>query len=96
VKLYLHHAGRIASDPHDWVLLKPGTEKKFLADADRQVADVVVPPGDEAMVLAATPLCGKGQTVSAEFTAPAPGHYCFVCSIPGHGESMQGILTVTP
>ena len=96
IHLSFHHAGEISSDPHDWVLLKPGTEKAFLADADRQTDDtVVVPPADADMALAATPLCPKGKTVSVTFTAPSPGDYPFVCSVAGHGESMNGILTVT-
>jgi azurin len=96
VKLYFHHTGKILSDPHDWVLLKRGTEARFIADTDRQVADVVIPPGDENLVLAATPLCGKGNIVSTTFTAPPAGRYLFVCSIPGHAATMRGVLTVTP
>jgi azurin len=46
-------------------------------------------------VLTATPLCGRGQTVFVEFTAPAPGEYPFVCSIPGHGATMSGVLVIT-
>lgn len=96
VRLTLRHTGEIIHDPHNWVLLKPGFEAAFVADADRQAEDVSIPPGDEHMVLAATPLCPMGKTVSVEFTAPAPGSYTFVCSIPGHGGTMRGILTVTP
>ncbi len=96
VRLAFHHAGTIVSEPHDWVLLKPGTETAFLADADKQTDDTLaVPPADRDMVLAATPLCAKGKTVSVTFTAPPPGDYPFVCSVAGHGESMHGILTVT-
>jgi azurin len=94
VRLYLHHRGEIIDDPHDWVLLKPGTQARFLADADRQQNDAVIPPNDNKWVLAATPLCAKGQTVMIEFTAPSPGDYPFVCSVPGHGDSMRGILIV--
>jgi hypothetical protein len=42
VLLSFHHAGEISSDPHDWVLLKPGTEFAFLADADKGSDDTVV------------------------------------------------------
>jgi azurin len=96
VRLTFHHAGAIISDPHDWVLLKPGAEAAFLADADKQADDTIaVPPADRDMVLAATALCSKGRTVSVIFTAPAPGNYPFVCSVAGHGASMRGMLTVT-
>ncbi len=96
VRLSLHHAGQIIDDPHNWVLLKPGTMDAFLADADKIEDDTtVVPPQDKNMVLAATPMCQRHQTVTITFTAPAPGDYPFVCSVPGHGETMHGTLTVT-
>jgi len=95
VQLFFHHAGQILSDPHDWVLLAPGHLKAFLADADKAPDDTVIPAHDKAMVLAATPLCGKQHTVMVQFIAPAPGNYDFVCSVPGHGETMRGTLTVT-
>jgi azurin len=96
VRLFFHHTGEILDDKHDWVLLRPGMEKAFLADADKEPdASVTVPPGDAYMVLSATPLCGRGHTVLIEFMAPSPGAYPFVCSVPGHGETMHGTLTVT-
>jgi azurin len=96
VRLRLHHTGRIIDDPHDWVLLKPGMENAFLADADKQQDDKrVIPPHDRNMVVAATPLCARGKTVKVNFIAPAPGNYPFVCSVPGHGETMHGTLAVT-
>lgn len=96
VRLFFHHDGQILDDPHDWVLLKPGNVKAFLADADKSPDDTaVITPNDRAMVLAATALCGKQHTVMVEFTAPMPGDYVFVCSVPGHGETMRGTLTVT-
>jgi azurin len=96
VRLHLHHAGEILDDPHDWVLLKPGMQGAFLADADRQQDEQQpIPPQDANMIIAATPLCPRGKTVTVTFIAPAPGDYPFVCSIPGHGQTMHGILTVT-
>jgi azurin len=95
VQLRLHHAGQILDDPHDWVLLEPGTEGAFLADADKlQDERQVTPPRDAGMVIAATPMCPRGKTVAVNFVAPPPGDYPFVCSVPGHGETMHGILTV--
>lgn len=96
VRLSLHHAGEIINDVHNWVLLRPGMKNRFVDDADREPDEtLIVPPGDEYLVLAATPLCGRGQTVVAEFTAPSAGEYPFVCSIPGHGATMAGVLIVT-
>jgi hypothetical protein len=36
VRVFLHHAGEIISDVHNWVLLKPGTKNRFIDDADRE------------------------------------------------------------
>jgi hypothetical protein len=72
VRLFLHHMGELINDVHDWVLLKPGTKNIFVRDADREPDEsLIVPPGDENLVLAATPLCGRGQTVIVEFSRPA-------------------------
>ena len=94
VRLHFHHAGRISSDPHDWVLLEPGTAARFINDADLQTENRVVPLRDRADVIAATPLCARGQTVTVDFTAPAVGEYPFVCSVSGHGAMMRGTLKV--
>jgi uncharacterized cupredoxin-like copper-binding protein len=47
-------------------------------------------------VLVSTTLAGGGETVSAEFVAPArPGKYTFICTFPGHfNAGMQGVLVV--
>ncbi len=96
VILTLRHGGKIIDDPHNWVLLKPGTMNAFLADADKIEDDkTVVPVQDKDLVLAATPMCQRHKTVTITFVAPAPGDYPFVCSVPGHGETMHGTLTVT-
>ncbi len=95
VRLHFHHAGRIVNEPHDWVLLKPGTVASFIADADRQPEVGIMPPQHRTDVIAATPLCPRGGTVTVTFVAPNPGEYPFICSVPGHGEMMRGTLTVS-
>jgi len=96
VRLFFHNAEEILDDPHDWVLLKPGTEAAFVADADKSTSDTAaIPPKDKDMVIAATPSCPKGKTVTVNFIAPAPGSYPFTCSFPGHGDTMRGTLIVT-
>ena len=95
VRLIFRHTGKYLSVEHNWVLILPHT-----FDAVNQAALAAgekngwVPPGDKR-VLAATPLCGKGQQVMVEFSAPTPGDYPFICSNPGHAESMWGVLHVT-
>lgn len=96
VSLTFHHAGEILTQSHNWVLVKPGTmeavEKAGIAAGEENNWLQKNDPN----VLAATPLIGKGKHVTFEFTAPAPGDYPFLCTTPGHGEDMHGILHVTP
>lgn len=95
VKLTFHHTGEILTQFHNWVLCKPGTkdavEKAGIAAGEK---GNWVQKGDPN-VLAATPLIGKGKHIDFEFTAPAPGDYPFLCTTPGHGVDMHGILHVT-
>ncbi len=95
IRLFFHHTGKYISTEHNWMLILPHTfdavtEAAAAAGAERSW----VPPNDKR-VLAATPLCGKGQTVMVEFVAPAAGDYPFICSFPGHAASMWGVLHVT-
>lgn len=96
VHLTFFHTGKYVSQDHNWVLTVPGA-----ADAVAQAALEAgeksgwLPRGDRR-ILAATPLCAKGQHVSIDFTAPPPGDYPFLCTNPGHGAVMHGVLHVTP
>jgi azurin len=95
VRLTFYNTAKYVSQEHNWVLTVPGAaaavEKAGLAAGEQSG---FVPKGD-SRVLAATPVIGKGQHVSIEFTAPAPGTYPFLCTNPGHGEVMHGVLVVT-
>ena len=95
VRLTFRHTGKYISFTHNWVLILPGTYDALIKDAaDAGEANGWVPPHD-ARVLAATRLCAKGETAVIEFVAPAPGDYLYLCTTPGHGESMWGVLHVT-
>ena len=90
IHLTFHHMGKIISARHDWVLTRPDQLESLTRDDLKH--DGVLPPGDPR-VIAATPLCDKGQTVTTQFVAPAPGDYPFLCST--HPEDMRGVLHVT-
>jgi azurin len=95
VLLTFRHTGKYISSEHNWVLILPHTFDAVNAAAlAAGENNGWVPPHDKR-VLAATPLCGKGQQVMVEFIAPAAGDYPFICSNPGHAESMWGVLHVT-
>lgn len=90
VHLTFHHAGRIISARHDWMLTYPDKLEALSKDAED---DDGILPKDDPRIIVATPLCDRGGTVTAEFIAPPPGDYPFLCST--HPEDMRGILHVT-
>ena len=71
-------------------------EIRSLAAATRRWDVDTDAPALKGQVLVATALAGNGETVSAEFTAPAkPGRYTFICTFPGHfAAGMKGVLVV--
>jgi azurin len=95
VHLTFFHTGKYIRQDHDWVLTMPGMADAVAQSAiDAGEAAGYLPQGDRR-VLAATKMCGKGQQVSVDFTAPPPGDYPFICSYPGHAAFMHGVLHVT-
>jgi azurin len=90
VRLKFHHAGKIISARHNWVLTNPAQLEALTKEA---LDDDGILPKDDPRVIAATPLCDKGETVTIQFVAPPPGDYPFLCST--HPEDMRGILHVT-
>lgn len=57
-------------------------------------ADQDYVPEDEA-ILAHTPMAQPEETVSITFTVPSePGDYQYICTFPGHYQTMQGTMHV--
>lgn len=85
-----------ATMSHNWVLVKPGTEEAVAtAGVAAGEASNYVKSGD-ANVIAFTPLAkGQGMTADVTFTAPAKGTYPYICTFPGHYQTMKGVMTVT-
>ena len=80
---------------HNFVLVKPGTEEAVAqAGAAAGEANAYVKPGD-ANVLFASPQAKQRETIDFTFTAPAKGTYTYICTYPGHYQTMRGVLTVT-
>ncbi|MDC0218641.1 plastocyanin/azurin family copper-binding protein [Verrucomicrobia bacterium] len=82
---------------HNLVLVKPGAHLPIVADAAVMGADGMansfVPESNQ--VLAYTPLVLPGNTYKLYFKAPTkPGKYEYICTYPGHGLTMWGILHV--
>src|SRR6185312_13888059 len=96
VHLTFYHTGKYVSQDHNWVLTRPGAAAAVAQHALEASEKSGWVPEKDPRVLAATPPCAKGQQVSVDFTAPAPGDYPFLCTTPGHGAVMHGVLHVTP
>jgi azurin len=82
---------------HDFVLLAPGTDvKAFLAAGATMPQSDYIAPSSKDKILVKSPFAGAGETVYANFTAPAkPGKYDYVCTFPAHAASgMRGTLIV--
>jgi azurin len=95
VHLTLKNNATMDTLPHNWVLVKPGTEAKVAAEGLAKAPDAgYVVEGEN--VLAHTPLAPPGKSTEVTFTAPAAGTYPYICSFPGHYLMMKGLLTVTP
>jgi plastocyanin len=90
VRLKFHHAGKVLSARHDWVLTY---RSQLEALTKHTLENDGILPTDEPNIIAATPLCDKGETAMTQFIAPEPGDYPFLCST--HPEDMRGMLHIT-
>jgi azurin len=95
VRLTFRHTGKYVSFEHNWVLILPGSFDAVTAGALAAGEQKGWLQRGDQRILAATPMCGKGQVAMVEFVAPAAGDYPFICSYPGHAQSMWGVLHVT-
>ena len=95
VKLTLENKSAIPQ-PHNLMLLKPGSKDKVIALANMMLTDPnamakqYIPESPDIMYH--TNLIQPGQTGSIEFTITEPGDYPYLCTFPGHSILMNGIL----
>ncbi|MEX2526251.1 MAG: PVC-type heme-binding CxxCH protein [Gemmatimonadota bacterium] len=86
--------------PHNVVLLAAGASLPAVGAAldayvshPSAVGADYIPP--ELQVLASSDMVNARESATLVFTAPAePGEYLFVCTVPGHWQTMWGILSV--
>ena len=69
---------------HNWAVLKAGEDIPIPFDENEH--------GDKILFSAGIVAGGASNEVS--FSAPEPGEYKVVCTVPGHAASMQGQLIV--
>lgn len=83
--------------PHNLLFTEPGKAMEVVNLAMAMGADGYTKgyiPADEK-VLASAALLEAGQKQTIEFVAPSEaGLYQFVCTFPGHGNIMQGVMKV--
>jgi len=96
VHLTLKSNSTMATLPHNWVLVKPGTEASVAAGGLKYGEPAGYINMADKDMLVHTPLAKPGETTEVTFTAPAPGAYPYICTVPGHYMMMKGVLTVTP
>ena len=98
VKLTFNNTHPAVPQPHNWVLGKVGTKDKLLAAAMAVMTD---PKGLEKGYIPETPdvlqhtkLLQPNTSETITFVAPAAGDYPYICTFPGHGIMMNGIMKV--
>ncbi len=101
VKLTLvNPADSINLQPHNLLLVEPGTLEEVGMAADAEMADPAFLSERHAVptsnyVLHHTELLLPGESETLEFVAPdTAGDYPFLCSYPGHWAVMHGIMIV--
>ncbi|MFT4546353.1 MAG: azurin [Verrucomicrobiales bacterium] len=82
---------------HNLAVCTPGSREKVVAASlkigPKAIEQNFVP--DIPEVLASTPQVAPGRKYTLYMTAPSePGDYPYVCTYPGHGQLMHGVLKV--
>jgi azurin len=96
VHLTLKNNATMSTLPHNWVLVKTGTEASVAAAGLKMGEPAGYIDVRNKDTLAHTPLAKPGETTELTFTAPEAGSYPYICTVPGHYMMMKGVLTVTP
>lgn len=98
VKLTFNNTHPAVPQQHNLVISKPGTKDALLGLAMQMAA---APDGMAKGFLPASPdilfntkLLMPNTSETIEFTAPAAGDYPYVCTFPGHGAIMNGVMKV--
>jgi azurin len=96
VHLTIKNNATMSTLPHNWVLVKTGTEASVAAAGLKYGEPAGYIDIRNTDMLEHTPLAKPGESAEVTFTAPDPGTYPYICTVPGHYVMMKGVLTVTP
>lgn len=96
VHLVFKNNSTMTTLPHNWVLVKPSTEASVAAAGLKLGEQAGYLDVRDKDMLVHTPMAKPGESSEVTFTAPDPGTYPYICTVPGHYMMMKGVLTVTP
>ena len=94
VKVVFQNLDDVADMDHNFVVTSPGSRLEVVqAGMQAGVENSYVPRIPQ--VIAFTPQMKRGESYTLTFTAPTePGAYPYVCTFPGHGYVMYGVMYV--
>jgi azurin len=96
VHLVLKNNATAMTLPHNWVLVKPGTEASVALRGVKLDQAGFVDVNDHNVLAHTSQAKPGGDSAEVTFTAPEAGTYPYICTTPGHYLTMKGVLTVTP
>ncbi|MFV9507299.1 MAG: plastocyanin/azurin family copper-binding protein [Oscillochloridaceae bacterium umkhey_bin13] len=81
---------------HNWVLVNGGEDVSSAVATAGLMAGLAAEylPADRSQIIANTGVLNGGAKETITFTAPGPGTYLYICTVPGHYPLMQGTLIV--
>lgn len=83
-----------SSMPHNVVVLKNRDDIRSVGIAALQAQQTdYVPESESDKMIAHTVLARPGDVVEVTFEVPPPGEYPYICTYPGHFQTMRGTLT---
>ena len=93
VRIILINEGEQIAMKHNIVFVNYGSRKEVATQAINAGPNMKYVPNN-VNIIASSDLAEPGETVILEFKAPRKGNYEYVCTYPGHSESMRGYFIV--
>jgi len=93
VRIVLINEGEQIAMKHNIVFVNYGSRKEVATQAINAGPNMKYVPNN-INIIASSDLAEPGETVILEFKAPSKGNYEYVCTYPGHSESMRGYFIV--
>ncbi len=88
-------------DLHNVVLLKSGADiESFGAELDGYISNAdskstnYIPESQNSTVLLSSEVIGLNASQTLSIDALEPGEYVYICTVPGHWRTMQGVLKI--